>query len=286
MALEAMNSPREVKTTTPAAILHCVEEVGGHSVEPWMKRKRSKRPRFENSTITSEEEYLALCLITLARGDGDGDGDGDGGRSGGGEETESANAVLTSDHVFPPPSLPPLPESKLSYKCTVCNKAFPTYQALGGHKASHRNKPSTSNDDQSAAVTTTATTGLNSSGKAHVCSICQKSFPSGQALGGHKRCHYEGSAATATTMSVKVTATRTTSSDGGPAASSITHSQGQPRDFDLNLPAFPEPSPECSVDLAAKSQPFGDQEVESPHPSKKPRLFSRTHIGSPQLDDN
>ncbi|KAJ6337768.1 hypothetical protein OIU76_007449 [Salix suchowensis] len=28
--------------------------------------------------------------------------------------------------------------------------------------------------------------------KVHECSICHKKFPTGQALGGHKRCHYEG----------------------------------------------------------------------------------------------
>ncbi|GAB4838342.1 ZINC FINGER protein [Ancistrocladus abbreviatus] len=277
MTLEAMNSPTEMKSSTTPAILHCAEEVDAHSAEPWIKRKRSKRPRIDNSTITSEEEHLAICLIMLARGDG----------GGGGEEMESANAAMT-DHDFPPPSLPPLLESKLSYKCTVCNKAFSSYQALGGHKASHRNKPSTNSDEKfSAAVTTTTTTaGLNPSGKPHVCSICQKSFPTGQALGGHKRCHYDGGATnnsggTTTTATATRTATGTTSSDGGPAASSITHSHGEARGFDLNLPALPE----WSVDLAVKRHPSGDQEVESPHPLKKPHLFSPTHMDSSQIDD-
>ncbi|KAE8714652.1 arginine N-methyltransferase 2-like [Hibiscus syriacus] len=43
--------------------------------------------------------------------------------------------------------LAPEPTKKLNCKCSVCNKAFNSYQALGGHKASHR-KLSVSNDDQ------------------------------------------------------------------------------------------------------------------------------------------
>lgn len=84
---------------------------------------------------------------------------------------------------------------------------FGSHQALGGHRASHKNvkgcfaitKRSTcsvvdgddqavdhdefddrDDDDQTAVVM-----------GAHRCSICMKVFSSGQALGGHKRCHWE-----------------------------------------------------------------------------------------------
>jgi hypothetical protein len=38
--------------------------------------------------------------------------------------------------------------------------------------------------------------------KGHECSICHKIFPSGQALGGHKRCHWTGDRVTETASSV------------------------------------------------------------------------------------
>ena len=54
-----------------------------------------------------------------------------------------------------------------------------------------------------------------------------------------------------------------TSSEG--AASSQSH-----RDFDLNLPEF---LPRFAVDGGRKSRIAVEQEVESPLPAKKPRLF-------------
>ncbi|GMH03104.1 hypothetical protein Nepgr_004943 [Nepenthes gracilis] len=264
MTLEALNSPRE-----PTPEIHLTEDMDSHdSVEPWKKRKRSKRSRTESPT--TEEEYLALCLLMLS----------------GGRETASAGHDSHPAPPSPPPKPLLSPGSKLSYKCTVCDKAFHSYQALGGHKASHRNKPTFNSDNHpfAAAAPNTTTAALNPSGKPHVCSVCQKSFPTGQALGGHKRRHYDGGAANNSSVSASA-APGTSSSDGVPASSSITHSQGRQRDFDLNLPALPEPSPDRTVDFGRKSQlRSGDQEVESPHPSKKPSLFSRTHTVSSQID--
>ncbi|KAJ0582980.1 putative transcription factor C2H2 family [Helianthus annuus] len=179
--------------------------------DSWNKGKRSKRPR---TIETEEEEYLALCLMLLARGN-------------------PSATVLPPHHA---------------YTCTVCNKTFPSYQALGGHKASHRkNIP----DDHPSTSTTTSV--LKPSGKSHECSICHRCFPTGQALGGHKRRHYDGGSS------------GVTASDG--AASS------QPRDFDLNFPALPDFHMGLSIDCGKKSQLLvHEQEVESPLPMKKPRL--------------
>ncbi|KAL3725698.1 hypothetical protein ACJRO7_030690 [Eucalyptus globulus] len=75
------------------------------------------------------------------------------------------------------------------------------------------------------------------SGKVRECSICNKSFPTGQALGGHNRCHYEAptpassaAAAAAAAAAVASTANRVSVSEG--VESTHTQSQGH-REFDL-----------------------------------------------------
>ncbi|XP_074557007.1 zinc finger protein AZF1-like [Curcuma longa] len=82
----------------------------------------------------------------------------------------------------PPPLTETVTPAKLEHRCSVCGKAFASYQALGGHKASHR-KPTT--DEPLAAATSTGSSSVDTAGggKVHRCSVCQKTFPSGQALG-------------------------------------------------------------------------------------------------------
>ncbi|KAI4335926.1 hypothetical protein L6164_014522 [Bauhinia variegata] len=113
------------------------------------------------------------------------------------------------------------------FECTTCNKIFHSYQALGGHRASHRktkgcfsskneNSENSIETDLSPDPTTESKLMKNSDtdseylvkqelgasgfdeadavleskkSKAHECPICLKVFPSGQALGGHKRSH-------------------------------------------------------------------------------------------------
>jgi hypothetical protein len=288
MAIETLNSP----TAIPPPSSFRYQELTDtelHSIEPWVKRKRSKRPRQETPSTSSsspppphlqqptEEEYLALCLIMLARG---------------GART----------------SLPPLPlapptcsNNKVvevidQHKCTVCNKSFSSYQALGGHKASHRKltvsvpsedhhlhqqQATVSNSSASASTTTTTanviTTVNQSSGRAHECSICHKSFPSGQALGGHKRRHYDGGAAANTGGAngggrVNNNTTATVTSSDGVGSSSQTQSLSQSqnhRGFDLNLPSLNEFWPGFGVVGVSGVE----EEVESPLPLKKPRFL-------------
>ncbi|KAL6964098.1 ZINC FINGER protein [Sarracenia purpurea var. burkii] len=255
MALEALNSP----TPAPPPPPENVDAMDAHSLEPWTKRKRSKRSRSETPP-PNEEEYLALCLIMLARG---------GSPTASEPDAASAAAVATDQHTEPPQSL------KASYKCSVCDKAFPSYQALGGHKASHRKLASaaTVNSDDHPTTSNTAATAaaVNPSGRTHECSICHKSFPTGQALGGHKRRHYDGG----------------NNGGGNGSGSSVTSSEGGGqshghRGFDLNLPAFPELCLELSLDCDKKSQLPGEQEVQSPLPMKKPRLSFLSDLGYSQ----
>lgn len=228
MALEALNSP-----TAPHTPLIRQDSFNHlRYLESWTKGKRSKRPRSDQPP--TEEEYLALCLMLLARG--------------------GAPPSTSTDQATRRSNSPPVDRNQNKsvqiqhvYKCSVCDKAFGSYQALGGHKASHRKNNAGGGDvEQSSVVSSTTATSGGGGGRSHECSICHRCFATGQALGGHKRCHYEGTVG------------------GGHVSTGVTSSSHSQRGFDLNLPALPE----------NMFSGFGDDEVESPHPAKKARLFA------------
>ncbi|CAN1331738.1 Zinc finger protein ZAT3 [Linum perenne] len=109
------------------------------------------------------------------------------------------------------------------FECKACKKVFNSHQALGGHRASHKkvkgcfaarldnhqNEENMAEDyviatQQERAKTTsssssfqldnnnnnTVSSSSKRKSKVHECSICHRVFSSGQALGGHKRCHW------------------------------------------------------------------------------------------------
>ncbi|CAN1331749.1 Zinc finger protein ZAT2 [Linum perenne] len=93
------------------------------------------------------------------------------------------------------------------FECKACKKVFNSHQALGGHRASHKkvkgcfaarldNHQNEENmaEDYSFQLDNNNNNTVSSSSKrkskVHECSICHRVFSSGQALGGHKRCHW------------------------------------------------------------------------------------------------
>ncbi|XP_050384580.1 zinc finger protein ZAT18-like [Argentina anserina] len=72
------------------------------------------------------------------------------------------------------------------FECRTCSRRFPSFQALGGHRASHKKPRTLMNGDQDTKGETKLT---QSKLKRHECSICGLEFSSGQALGGHMRRH-------------------------------------------------------------------------------------------------
>ncbi|XP_078446374.1 zinc finger protein ZAT9-like [Wolffia australiana] len=76
------------------------------------------------------------------------------------------------------------------FECKTCNKVFSSYQALGGHRASHKKF----NSCFPAKLEDTAGLGDVAPGlprkKKLQCSVDSGVFTSGQALGGHKRSHW------------------------------------------------------------------------------------------------
>ncbi|KAK3442176.1 hypothetical protein EUGRSUZ_B02399 [Eucalyptus grandis] len=71
------------------------------------------------------------------------------------------------------------------FACKTCNREFSSFQALGGHRASHK-KPKLSGDLFHLGRTADSSPAKP---KTHECAICGLEFPLGQALGGHMRRH-------------------------------------------------------------------------------------------------
>ncbi|KDP44196.1 hypothetical protein JCGZ_05663 [Jatropha curcas] len=68
------------------------------------------------------------------------------------------------------------------FSCKTCNRKFPSFQALGGHRASHK-KPKLIGGELLKLPSSPPKP------KTHECSICGLEFAIGQALGGHMRRH-------------------------------------------------------------------------------------------------
>ncbi|KAJ3683981.1 hypothetical protein LUZ61_013145 [Rhynchospora tenuis] len=68
------------------------------------------------------------------------------------------------------------------FECKTCNRQFPSFQALGGHRASHKKSRHTGYEETQVRPEPTKP-------RVHECAICGLEFSLGQALGGHMRRH-------------------------------------------------------------------------------------------------
>ncbi|KAJ4834036.1 hypothetical protein Tsubulata_049602 [Turnera subulata] len=141
------------------------------------------------------EEEMAKCLILLAQGDG--------------PSPIQKNDVMKKIVApkFSDMATPRINKAGVHvYECKTCNRSFPSFQALGGHRASHKRpkvlaeaKKTRMDDlDEDCQLNKSTSDSVSLSNKdrhriakqkIHVCSICGSGFASGQALGGHMRRH-------------------------------------------------------------------------------------------------
>ncbi|KAH0466818.1 hypothetical protein IEQ34_004056 [Dendrobium chrysotoxum] len=121
------------------------------------------------------------------------------------------------------------------YVCTICNKSFPSYQALGGHRASHRKVKGANQELINQDCDSQTNRNSPENFESHKCSICGKTFPTGQALGGHKRSHSaEGNNSAS---AVVVSTAGTNGVHPQPVGLEIEQNVSKPNSIDLNLPA-------------------------------------------------
>ncbi|KAF8380504.1 hypothetical protein HHK36_027991 [Tetracentron sinense] len=131
---------------------------------------------------TTPEEDVALCLMMLSRDIWMKEE----------EETENSDELKFSQT-----------RTRSKYQCGTCKKVFRSYQALGGHRASHKkirgctpsSSPVSRNHETEFRPGNAGTVLVDR--RIHECPVCFRVFGSGQALGGHKRSHLSSSASAA-----------------------------------------------------------------------------------------
>lgn len=147
------------------------------SVEP------AEREELALSSVsdTTTEEDVALCLMMLSR-------DVWSSTSAAAAEEDDDDEEMEDEEEEYKSAAPPAAArgGRYKYQCGTCNKLFRSYQALGGHRASHKK-------NRACPVAAAAAAG-DAEEKIHQCPVCNRVFASGQALGGHKRSHLSSAA--------------------------------------------------------------------------------------------
>ncbi|CDY58436.1 BnaC03g71210D [Brassica napus] len=176
------------------------------------------------------------------------------------------------------------------YQCKTCDRTFPSFQALGGHRASHKKPRATSfysNLDLKKSIYENDAASLANNNKVHECGICGAEFTSGQALGGHMRRHRGAvvvAAAPAPIVTVAAAAANTELSLSSMSYDQISDGQDHlvmpeakkakkmvvSLDLDLNLPAPEDENRVNGLSLALKQKHEQEQEHQETKQKEEP----------------
>ncbi|KAK4356441.1 hypothetical protein RND71_025412 [Anisodus tanguticus] len=269
------SSPLDVAgiTVTTSSSTAIGSDDGGGSSGGGQHSPTTSTTQISTTSISEEDEDMANCLILLAQ-------------SGCGRKVQVVSEVKKekiSSRKFAEMTTSTTGKSVFYvYECKTCNRTFPSFQALGGHRASHK-KPKTLVEEKKSVTVSTAADShddhhlendqeqgrlnkissslsnqiVNNKTKIHECSICGAEFSSGQALGGHMRRHRPPTTTTATTNTKISTNFETTSN----VSESSSHDEKSTRNvfgLDLNLPAPPEDDHKFEQSLVFATAPLVD----------------------------
>ncbi|KAG5251436.1 zinc finger family protein [Salix suchowensis] len=260
----------------------------------WSKRKRSLRAKGSNLNLScpsSEEEDLANCLMMLSNATVD-PLETEAEESCASASKEEEERRNPTNFMAPMEYKPPLDKAKGIakglFECKACKKVFNSHQALGGHRASHKkvkgcyaSRLDQGMDDNSLAdhdeyivatheeflptkLTSTlqfdhgsnpplASTSKRKS-KVHECSICHRVFLSGQALGGHKRCHWLTSSTPDSSSLPKFHRFQDHLDQIQQRPKFINNSEQLDLTLDLNLPVHPEVANPSDIEVSAEDE--------------------------------
>ncbi|KAI3793483.1 hypothetical protein L1987_36102 [Smallanthus sonchifolius] len=234
---------------------------------------------FPTTTTTAEDEDTANCLILLSKGHNISPTNNNTEELFSGYKFNSKRYIQTStddSNGF---------TGIYVYECKTCSRTFPSFQALGGHRASHKkprineysDKPkpppafSTEDEPQLNHRVSSPGTVKKPSSKLHECSICGAEFNSGQALGGHMRRHRNTAAVNTTNTTLSLIPYSAVTVAVGDRDNQKSRNDGLYLDLDLNLPAQPETTVPVSDQDRHKESSF-KQQPSSVHLSAAPTL--------------
>ncbi|KAL8241174.1 hypothetical protein R6Q59_014529 [Mikania micrantha] len=228
---------KRTKRQRPTIVSHSSTSYNAFNSSP------ASSSNFPASSTTTEDEDTANCLILLSKGHNisaqNNNNNNNNMEESSGYKFNSKRYIQTSTDALNGPT------GMYVYECKTCSRTFASFQALGGHRASHKkpriNEHETRKPLRYAAVSEedelsprfesqleSRRNNLSSSSslslqinqrmvsynkkpssRLHDCSICGAEFNSGQALGGHMRRHRAVNGNT-TALSTGVLATNTT----------------------------------------------------------------------------